>query len=265
MYAHRGGAALRPENTLAAFEHGMACGADGLEFDVHLSRDRVVVVHHDATLERTTGTAGRVCDRTADELRRLDAGFTFQPAGAAGSDGFPFRGVGFGIPTLREVLTQHPSARCIIEMKANDPELARRTIDELRAADALGRVALGSFYWRSLHAARAYEPRLVTGASREETRWALYRSWVHLPLGRPRYREFQVPERLGLTTIVTRNFIEHAHRADIPVKVWTVNEEADIRRLLAWGADAIISDRPDLAVRVCAASGTGSDGGQTGA
>ena len=237
----------------------MACGADGLEFDVHLSRDRVVVVHHDATLERTTGTKGRLCDRTADELHRLDAGFTFQPAGAAGTDGFPYRGAGFGIPTLKEVLTRHPSARLIIEMKANDPELARRTIDELRAADALGRVALGSFYWRVLHAARVYEPRAVTGASREETRWALYRSWVHLSLGRPRYKEFQVPERLGLTTIVTPRFIEHAHRAGIPVKVWTVNDEADIRRLLAWGADAIISDRPDLAVRARAASETGSE------
>ena len=262
VYAHRGGAALRPENTLAAFDHGIACGADGIEFDVHLSRDGVVVVHHDETLERTTGAAGRLSDRTADELRRLDAGFTFRAAAAAGAQDYPYRGAGLGIPTLRDVLTRHPAALCIIEMKANDAELARRTIDELRSADALGRAAVGSFYWRVLHAARAYEPRVVTGASREETRWALYRSWVHLPLGRARYREFQVPERLGLTTIVTPHFIDHAHRAGIPVKVWTVNEEADMRRLLGWGADAIISDRPDLAVRV--RDRPGSDRGQTG-
>ena len=265
MYAHRGGAALRPENTLAAFEHGIACGADGLEFDVHLSRDGVVVVHHDDTLERTTGAAGRLSDRTADELRRLDAGFTFRPGGTGGAQSYPYRGAGLGVPTLREVLRRHPAALCIIEMKANDPELARRTIDELRLADALGRVALGSFHWRVLRAARAYEPRVATGASPEETRWALYRSWVRLPLGGSRYREFQVPERLGRTTIVTPRFIDHAHRAGIPVKVWTVNEEPDMRRLLGWGADAIISDRPDLAVRVRADAGRkGSDRGQTG-
>jgi glycerophosphoryl diester phosphodiesterase len=194
VYAHRGGAALRPENTLAAFDHGLALGADGLELDVHLSRDGVVVVHHDATLERT--------------------------------------------------------ARLIVELKCNEPELARRTIDEIRKADAVGRVALGSFFWRALNAAREYEPAIPTGASREETRWALYRSYVGWPLGRTRYRELQVPEQAGSTVIVSPRFIAHAHRAGLPIKVWTVDDAADIRRLLGWGADAIISDRPDVAVAV---------------
>ncbi len=249
IYAHRGGAALRPENTLVAFDHGLACGADGLELDVHLARDGVVVVHHDDTLERTTGDAGPIADRTADELSRVDAGFTFQGSETA-ANGFPYRGQGIGIPRLRDVLSRYPAARCIIELKTSDPELAHRTIDEIRAASAIDRVALGSFYWRVLNAARAYEPRIATGASQEETRWALYRSWVRWPLGRPAYREFQVPERLGVNTIVTPQFIAHAHRAGLPVKIWTVNAESDIRRLLGWQADAIISDRPDIAVQV---------------
>jgi glycerophosphoryl diester phosphodiesterase len=112
------------------------------------------------------------------------------------------------------------------------------------------RIALGSFYWRVLHTARVYEPRIATGASQEETRWALYRSWMRWPLGRTRYREFQVPERLGMNIIVTPRFISHAHRSGLPVKIWTVDTERDIRRLLGWGVDAIISDRPDVAVRV---------------
>jgi glycerophosphoryl diester phosphodiesterase len=249
VYAHRGGAALRPENTIVAFDHGMACGADGLEFDVHLSRDGVVVIHHDETLERTTGTAGRVADRTAEDLARLDAGYTFQDR-AAGDGAFPYRGQGLGIPRLRDVLSRYPSARVIIELKINDPELARRTIDEVRAASAVDRVALGSFYRRVLTAARRYEPRIATGASQEETRWALYKSWVGWPLGRSNFHEFQVPERMGMNTIVTPQFVAHAHRAGHPVKIWTVDEEADMRRLLGWGVDAIISDRPDLAVRI---------------
>jgi glycerophosphoryl diester phosphodiesterase len=249
IYAHRGGAALRPENTLVAFDHGLSCGADGLELDVHLSRDGLVVVHHDDTLERTTGDAGRIGDRTADELSRVDAGFTFR-APDAGDNGFPYRGQGIGIPRLSEVLSRYASTRFIIELKTSDPELAHRTIDEIRAASALDRVTLGSFYWRVLNAARAYEPRIPTGASQEETRWALYRSWMRWPLGRTAYREFQVPERMGVNTIVTPRFIAHAHRAGLPVKIWTVNTEPDIRRLLGWDADAIISDRPDIAVPV---------------
>ena len=250
VYAHRGGAALRPENTLAAFDHGLALGADGLELDVHLSRDGVVVVHHDTTLERTTGGTGRIVDRTADELARVDAGYWFTPEPGAAAPQYPYRGQAIGVPRFADVLRRYPDARLIVELKCNEPELARRTIDEIRKADAVTRVALGSFFWRPLNAAREYEPAIPTGASREETRWALYRSYVGWPLGRTRYRELQVPEHAGSTVIVSPRFIAHAHRAGLPIKVWTVNDAADMRRLIDWGADAIISDRPDVAVAV---------------
>ena len=250
VYAHRGGAALRPENTLPAFDHGLSLGADGLELDVHLSLDGVVVVHHDPTLERTTNGRGALRLKTAGELASIDAGYRFAPDGGP----FPYRGQGIGVPTLREVLARY-QVPLIIELKTPEPALARGVVDELRDAGALARVALGSFYSRALHAARGYEPRIVTGAAREETRWALYKSWVGWPIRRPAFREFQVPERSGRTTIVTPRFIDHAHRARLAVKVWTVNERADVERLLAWGVDAIISDRPDVAVEVLRSAG----------
>ncbi len=243
VYAHRGGAALGPENTLAAFDHGVSVGADGLELDVHLSRDGVVVVHHDATLDRTTNARGPLAARSATELASLDAGHRF----ADGSGTYPFRGQGLGIPRLSQVLERYPDVPLIIEMKTSDTELARRVVDEVRAASAVERVALGSFSSRVLRAARRLEPRIRTGASRDETRWALYRSWVRWPLGRTAYRELQVPERSGRTTIVTPELVAHAHRAGLAVNVWTVNERQDIDRLLGWGVDGIISDRPDVA------------------
>jgi glycerophosphoryl diester phosphodiesterase len=247
VYAHRGGAALRPENTIASFDNGLSLGADGLEFDVHLSRDGVVVVHHDPTLDRTTNARGPVSALTADELGGVDAGHWFR---AEDGTSFPFRGQGIGIPRLRDVLGRYPGIPVIIELKVNLPELAERAVDEVRAAGAVERVSFGSFSRRALRALRAYEPRIPTGASREEARWALYRSWVHWPSGRPAYRELQVPERSGSTTIVSPRFIEYAHRANLPVKVWTVNDSADMRRLAEWGVDGIISDRPDVASAV---------------
>jgi glycerophosphoryl diester phosphodiesterase len=240
VFAHRGGAALRPENTLLAFDHGLALGADGLEFDVHLSRDGVVVIHHDATLERTTSGRGPIAALTADELARLDAGFHF--------DGF--RGLAGGVPTLRQVLQRYPAASLIIELKVNDPELAHRTIDEVRSAGALDRVAVGSFGTRVLRAARQYEPRLVTGASREETRLALYRSRIRWPVRNPPNDAFQVPERSGSTRVVSPRFVRHAHQRGVAVQVWTVDDAGDMRRLLDWGVDGLISDRPDVAVEV---------------
>ena len=226
VYAHRGGAALRPENTIAAFDHGLSCGADGLEFDVHLSRDSVVVIHHDETLDRMTRGRGRVADHTAAELAALD------------------------VPTLSDVLARYPDIPLIVELKVDSSELARRAIDLLRSAGAVDRTALGCFSYGPLKTAREYEPSLRTGASREEARWALYRSWVGWPLGTTPYREFQVPEQSGLTKIVSPRFIEHAHKWRLPVKVWTVNEPDDMRRLIAWGVDALITDRPDLAVPI---------------
>lgn len=250
VYAHRGGAALRPENTIVAFDHGLAAGADGLELDVLLSRDGMVVVHHDLTVERTTDARGPVADYTADELGRLDAGYWFTPGAPASDPSYPFRGKGIGVPLLSTVLRRYRQAPLIIELKGDDPELGRRTVDEVRSADAVGRVAVGSFFQDALRAVRRYEPRICTGAAREEIRWALYRSYVGWPLGRPQYRELQVPERSESTTIVSPRFIAHAHRAGLPVNVWTVNERTDMIRLLDWGVNGLITDRPDLAIEV---------------
>ena len=244
IYAHRGGAALRPENTIAAFDHGLACGAEGLEFDVHLSRDGIVVIHHDDTLDRTTNGRGPLAALTAAELEALDAGYHFEDED---DTGFPFRGQGIGVPTFREVLRRYPGARLIIEMKVGGEELARRVVDEVRAAGAADRVAVGSFYPEAIRAVRRYEPAIATGAAKEETRWALYRAWIGLGIGATPYREFQVPEWAGYTPIVTRRFVNAAHRAGIPVKVWTVNGAEDMRRLVAVGVDALITDRPDVA------------------
>ena len=244
MFAHRGGAALRPENTLLAFDHGMSLGADGLELDVHLSRDGVVVVHHDPTLERTTNGRGPLAALTAGELARLDAGHHF------GLPQYPFRGLAGGVPTLADVLRRYPAAWLIVELKVNDPLLAHRTVDVVRAAGALDRVAVGSFGTRVLRAARAYEPGLLTGASREETRLALYRSWVRWPVRHPPNDAYQVPEVAGSTRVVSPRFVEYAHQAGAAVQVWTVDETADMHRLLDWGVDGLISDRPDRAVEV---------------
>lgn len=243
IYAHRGGAALRPENTIAAFDHGLACGAEGLEFDVHLSRDDVVVIHHDDTLERTTSGRGLVRAHTAAELARLDAGFHFRDAEGK----YAYRALGISVPTLAEVLGRYPSAQVIVELKVGGARLAHRVVDEVRAADALGRVSVGSFYSDALRAARRYEPALRTGAAKEEIRRALYRSWLGLGIGKTAFSEFQVPPKSGITPVVTRCFVAAAHRGNVPVKVWTVNDPPTMRRLFALGVDGLITDRPDIA------------------
>jgi glycerophosphoryl diester phosphodiesterase len=245
VFAHRGGGALAPENTTEAFDTGLALGADGLELDVRLSRDGAVVVHHDRTLERTTNGRGEVAALTSDELARVDAGYYFRQAGT-----YPFRGRGINVPTLSAVLARYRDARIIVELKMNTAQLAAAAIDVVRRAGAVDRVCFGSFGLRVLRAARNGEPAIATSAAREEVRWALYRSWCRWPVRRPAYEGYQAPEWFGRTHVVSRRFVEVAHRANLGVQVWTVDREVDARRLLEWGVDALITDRPDVVVPI---------------
>jgi glycerophosphoryl diester phosphodiesterase len=224
VFAHRGGAALAAENTIDAFDNGLALGADGIELDVRLSRDGVVVVHHDRTLERTTALRGAVTAHTADELQRA------------------------GVPVLAGVFARYPTARIIVEMKVNDAALAAAVLEEVRVAGAVDRVCLGSFGLRVLRAARRMAPEVATSAAREEVRWALYRSWCRWPRRRASYQGYQVPERAGATRVVSPRFVADAHAAGLAVQVWTVNTKEDARRLLGMGVDALITDRPDILV-----------------
>jgi glycerophosphoryl diester phosphodiesterase len=224
VFAHRGGALLAPENTLVAFDNGLALGADGIELDVRLSRDGTVVVHHDATLDRTTRLRGPVAARNTDEL------------------------VAANVPTLRSVLLRYPTARVIVEIKERGVAIARAVIDEIRAAAAVDRACIGAFSRRPLREARRLEPAIATSAAREEVRWALYRSWCRWPVMNTPYAGYQIPEFAGSTRVVSPRFVADAHRAGLAVQVWTVNSEREAERLIGWGIDALITDRPDLIV-----------------
>ena len=247
VFAHRGGARLAPENTLAAFENGLALGSDGIECDVHLSRDGVPVVIHDKTLERTTDAAGLVSARTAEELAQVDAGYRF----AAADGSYPFRNRRIGVPTLETVIRSCADVRVIVEMKQGDPALARAVAAAVRRTKAVDRVCVGSFYRRGLEVIRAEEPGIATSASEDEARWTLYRAWCRWPLAAARgYSAFQVPERAGRLRVVSPAFVRQAHRDGARVDVWVVDRAEDITRLFAWGVDGVITDRPDVAVAV---------------
>jgi glycerophosphoryl diester phosphodiesterase len=251
VFAHRGGAGLAPENTLAAFERAHALGVDGFEFDVRLTRDREVVVIHDADVERTTAGHGRVSGMTTAEVMGLDAGYHFRGERTeGGGETFPFRGRGVRVPLLKDVLARFPDELLIIELKGQDTALVDRTLDVMRAAGALERVCFGGYSWRMLRHLRRREPGVCSSAAREETRWALYRSWVRLPWRRVGYQAFQVPEMAGTTRVVSETFVRAAHAGGLLVQVWTVNEEPAMRRLLGWGVDGLITDVPDVALRV---------------
>jgi glycerophosphoryl diester phosphodiesterase len=245
VFGHRGGAKIGPENTVLAFARALAAGADGFECDVRLSADGLPVVIHDPTLDRTTDRTGPVGALTAEALARVDATCHFQPAAPAYAATLVV-----GVPTLLSVLEQFPRARVIIELKDTREALARAVAGIVGALAAEDRVCVGSFNRAVLEMVRAIAPAIVTSASLPEAQRTLLRSWLPpLPrIGAAPYRALQVPERSGRVRVAQPAFVRQAHREGALVQVWTVDSPADVDRLLGYGVDGIISDRPDLTV-----------------
>ncbi|MDE2720637.1 glycerophosphodiester phosphodiesterase [Candidatus Palauibacter polyketidifaciens] len=248
VIGHRGAAAFAPENTLPSFEHAVRVGADAVELDLHRSADGRLMVIHDPSLDRLTEGTGPVEERTLDELRAFDAGYRFT---TDRGKTFPFRGTGVGIPTLEEVL----------EVLGDLPVVA-----EIKSA-AAGH-ELGAWLQRSRN--RADRERILVGgfergevepASRHARWHCAYqdelRTYVLLGkvgLGR-RFAPAgcaaaMLPERQGALRIVTPRFVRRAHADGMGVFVWTVNRADDMRRLLDWGVDGLVSDSPGRARRI---------------
>ena len=169
VIAHRGGSKLRPENTLAAFDHAVTLGVDAIECDVQLSRDGEVVVIHDTTLDRTTDARGPVSSLSAAELGRVDAGVHF---GAARRPSLSWSKA-CTCRALAEVLERIPAMPMVIEIKGNQPEAADTVLGVIGDANALDRIIVGGFSQAVLERARKVNRDAVTSASKEEARWAL--------------------------------------------------------------------------------------------
>jgi len=246
--AHRGGSKLRPENTIAAFDHALALGVDGLECDVHLSSDGEPVVIHDPTLDRTTDATGPVSARTATALAAVDAGARF-----GAGDERPYRGAGLGVPRLAEVLDRYRQLPIVVEIKGDRPEVAERTLAVVREAGAAERVIFGGFSRVVLEVMRQHAPEMPTSASSDEAREAVTAGDGWRPAS-TRFRLFQVPLRLEGQQMFGPVFVTAARRAGLPVQAWIVDEADDMRRLIDWGVTGLISDRPDTAVEVIRAT-----------
>ena len=228
--AHRGGSALGPENTFAAFEKALAAGADGFEFDVHLTRDGHPVIIHDETLERTTNGSGPVGEAALKELQQLDAGSWF---------GSEFTGE--KIPALAELFEHYQEKNLLfnVELKTDltpYPGLPEAVLQLVSRFNLEERVIISSFNPETLKASRIINPKVRTGllyVLEPENPWDQARELgcysVH-----PLFFHLQDPETLA-----------RFRREAIPLYPWTVNDPEMMEAFLDAGLEAIITDYPD--------------------
>jgi glycerophosphoryl diester phosphodiesterase len=243
VVAHRGASATEPENTLVAFEAAIAAGADVVELDVRLSADGVPVVMHDTTVSTTTDGSGFVHDLPLAELKRLDA-----------SGG---RGQRQEIPTVAEALDaigRFPGAGVNLEIKNIPGEPAfdspregtlEATVRVLETAGFAGPVVVSSFNWITIERCREIAPGVVTGFI---TIAAIDPS-AALVYARQAGHDLVLPQAPALLA-AGRAFVDEAHEAEVLVGTWTVDEEEMLETIFSMGADAVASNRPDLAVAV---------------
>lgn len=244
VIAHRGGRQLRPENTMIAFRHAVELGVDALELDVHGTRDGVLVVIHDDTVDRTTNGDGAVSNLTLAEIGTLDAAYNWPTS--TETDDHPYRGTGVAIPTLEEVLTAFPNTPMIIEIKQADPSIVEAFGRMLREHDRSRNTIVASFHHEAMKEFRRTFPEFATsGVEPEIRRFFILNKFFLGRSFRPVMDAFQVPERLGRLRVITPRFVRVAQSRGLAVHVWTVNEEEAMERMLSAGVDGIITDRPD--------------------
>ena len=237
-FAHRGGAAGGDENTAEAFGRAVALGYRYVETDVHATADGVPVVFHDANLLRLTGRPEPVAALTWADLASVRVG-------------------GSGVvPRLDEVLAAWPEIRFNVDLKA--PGVVAPAVTCVRAAGAGERVLLASFSDRRLAEARTLAgPGIATSLGQRGVARLRLASWagrrLRLP---PSVVAAQVPPSAGPLTVVDRTFLAYAHRLGLQVHVWTIDDAAEMNRLLDLGVDGIMTDRPEVLKDVYAGRGT---------
>ena len=249
--AHRGGDALFPENTLAAFLASEKLGSRLMEMDVHTTSDGVPVVIHDPSVDRTTDGAGRVQAHSLAELQSLDAGFHFRAP-----DGRCWRGQGARIPTLEEILRAMPNCVFSVDIKQEYPNCEAAVVDVLRRTQSIGRVVLGSESHRVYLAAHALAPEIPSFFTFRSVFGFFLAVWLGLVRWyRPPHSALMIPRSWWGIPLVTPRSLRAARRLGLPLVVWTIDDPEQMRELLGLGVDGIVTGRPDLLAQVIGEGG----------
>lgn len=246
VVAHRGGAALAPENTLGAFRNAVKLGVDMVECDVHLSKDGELVVMHDADLSRTTDGKGLISSMALAELTGLNAAARF-------SGGWP---TAEPIPTLGEVLDAVKGKAMVqIEIKVNSfpgryQGIEQKVIDAVKARGMADQVIVISFDLPTLADVKKIDLSIKTGALANA-------NWMTWRLNKTREEIVEeVVQACGAdyfmptASSVSEELVKAVHARGLKIGVWTVNTAAEMERFAAWGVDAITTDKPDELKRV---------------
>lgn len=239
VVGHRGNRAHSPENTIQSLLEAVKLGADAVEFDVRVTHDGVVVLMHDATLERTTDGRGLVSERTFAELKALDAGAQYSKDGISR----PWRGRGVTIPSIDEVFESLPKELpLIIELKT--PDAAPLVRSAIARHGALKRVIVAGF--DALSTSQLRDAGFALGASQKEIASLLLPSLMGWRIGAPHFQAMCIPSHHRGIPLPLKALKKTVEGYGVVTHVWTVNDPEKAMLLWQRGVNGIISDDPKL-------------------
>ncbi len=269
LYGHQGGAKEAPSSTIYAFHQAVANGADALEMDVHATADRILVVTHDETVDRTTPSSGLIASLTWAELKQLDNAHWWAPGHDAVTGlepgEYPLRGRApqdraLGIARLIDVLDEFPATIVNLDIKGTNPKVTPGVTpyedllaDVLRAYKRSDDVIVASFFDDALDRFRSLATGVATSTALNESfaiatqlkataTPSLHRSTVAM----------QIPFRfsVGGQPLFDADLVDQIHNLGLAVHVWTIDDPNEMREVLQLGVDALITDYPSVAHRV---------------
>ena len=233
VIAHRGGGGEWPGETMYAFARAIEAGVDVLEMDVHRTRDGVLVLMHDKTLDATTNGSGLIKEKDYADIKDLDAAYTWPM----------HRGKGIKIPRLEEVFDAFPKVRMNIEVKQRSPSLVPELCKLIKDKEKEDEVLIASGWHRTLREVRSENRQLATSASV----WEILNFQVFDNILGVRHRlptdAIQWHSKFAFH-VITERFVAAARKVDLKVHGWTVNEHEEMNRMISLGVDGIITDYP---------------------
>ena len=241
VIGHRGNRAHAPENTLESLRQALALGVDAVEFDVRVSRDGVLVVMHDPTLERTTNGTGPVSARTVAELCGMDAGANFSTDGGRT---FPYRARAIGVPTFDEVVETVRDVPLIIELKTTSA--TERIRAAIKRHNIAHRVVVAGFDWRAIHPLRG--AGFPLGSTSKDSLGLLPNALLRRAATPQQFQTVNIPPTWNGLPVPIRLLTRSLQAQRIPVHVWTINTAPEAERLWDAGVCGIISDDPAVII-----------------
>lgn len=251
VIAHGGAKKLWPENTLLAFQSATELGVDGLEIDIRMTKDQVLVAHHNAMIDKTSDGQGLISELSYKELQAFNFGYWFQGQNRT----YPYRKEHIPLPKVKELLTEFQDKILILELKDKGSwgmRAAEKLSELLKLHLPNSHMVVASFRNEVMkHFARITAGKVLTSAPKKEAAEFVTASKSGLSsVHHPPDKLLHLPAEYKGLPLATEEIIRDAHTQNIAVHYWTINKAEQMQQMISLGADGIVTDRPDILLKI---------------